>query len=97
MVVDTCFDARERGVMDGGAKVSISLTSAEVALLAEALDSHEYWQLSDPLWRNSGYVILPGEDIEWSATEPLDVDQRQAVGAILEARRLQELLRAATS
>ncbi len=78
-------------------KVTIELTAAEAALLAEALDSHEYWQLSDPLWRSSGYVILPGEDIERTPVQPLDEDQRHAVGEILEARRLQDLLRAATS
>ncbi len=78
-------------------KVTIELTAAEAALLAEALDSHEYWQLSDPLWRSSGHVILPGEDIERTPAEPFDEDQRHAVGEILEARRLQDLLRAATS
>ncbi|MCP3935926.1 MAG: hypothetical protein GY708_11210 [Actinomycetia bacterium] len=83
--------------MTEGAKMTVELTAAEVALHAEALDSHEYWQLSDPLWRNSGYVILPGEDIEPTPVEPLGEDQRQAVDEILEVRRLQELLRAATS
>ncbi len=83
--------------MTGGAKVTVELTPAEIGLLAEALDSHEYWQLSDPLWRNSGYVIVSGEDIERSQADPLDEDQRQAVSEILEARRLQDLLRAATS
>lgn len=81
--------------MAESAKVTIELTQAEVDLLAEALDSHEYWQLSDPLWRNSGYVILPGEDAELSAAEPLHGDQREAVGEILEARRLQARLRLA--
>lgn len=82
--------------MHEGKKVTIELSAAEVDLLAEALDSHEYWQLSDALWRSSGYVILPGEDVQPSTVEPLGRDQREAVREILEARRLQDLLRAAT-
>ena len=30
----------------------------------EALDSHEYWQLSDPTWRHSGDVRLPGDQLD---------------------------------
>lgn len=96
MFVDMGLDARERGVMANGAKETIALTTAEVSLLAEALDSHEYWQLSDPTWRSSGYVILPGEDIEVSTVAPLDGASEKRL-ARSEARRLQDLLRAATS
>ncbi|MCP4964750.1 MAG: hypothetical protein GY926_05900 [bacterium] len=95
-IVDMGLAPRERGMMTETGKVAIELTAADVAVLAEALDSHEYWQLSDPLWRSSGYVILPGEDIE-RMLEPLNEDQRHAVGEILEARRFQDLLPAATS
>lgn len=59
--------------------MTIELNAAEVELLVEALDSHERWQLSDPCWRSSGYVILPGEDVQPSTVEPLDRDQREAV------------------
>ena len=31
-------------------------------LIIEALDSHAYWQLSDPLYRNSGFVMDPGSN-----------------------------------
>jgi hypothetical protein len=79
--------------MTKSAKVTIQLTPAEVALLAEALDSHDYWQLSDPLWRHSGYVIVPGEDVGLSDGRPLVAEQREAAAEILEARRLQEQLR----
>jgi hypothetical protein len=34
-------------------------TDEELAFIADALDSHKYWQLSDPLRRNSGYVMEP--------------------------------------
>ncbi len=81
--------------MHEGKTVTIELSAAEVDLLAEALDSHEYWQLSDARWRDSGYVILPGEDTEEPTIDFLDGNQRQAITEILEARRLQDLLRAA--
>ena len=78
------------------ASVRIELTPAEVDLLTEALDSHEYWQLSDPSWRNSGYVIAPGEDVDLASAAPLDEENRAIAAQILEARRLQERLRRAT-
>jgi len=43
-------------------RFEISLTTEEISLIVEALDSHEYWQLSEPSWRSSGAVFLPGED-----------------------------------
>jgi hypothetical protein len=39
-------------------------TTSELELLLEALDSYEYWQLSDASERHSGYVILPGDEDE---------------------------------
>ena len=45
--------------------IRMQLTEAEVALLMEALDSHEYWQLSEPHERNNGYsTIEDGENEE---------------------------------
>jgi hypothetical protein len=76
-------------------QVSLSLSSADVALLIEALDSHEYWQLSDPTWRHSGYVRLPGDWLDpWGdAVEPTP-EQRDAIDEIETCRRLQDALRA---
>jgi hypothetical protein len=37
--------------------ITLTLTGEELGLLAEALDSHAYWQLSDPCDRESGYVV----------------------------------------
>jgi hypothetical protein len=96
MVVDTSPASRERGVMTESASVRIELTAAEVDLLTEALDCHEYWQLSDPTWRSSGYVIVPGEDVDLDPVESLDEEHRATAADILEARRLQERLRVAT-
>jgi len=36
----------------------VQLSDAEVEILKEALDSEEYWQLSEPQDRDSGFVML---------------------------------------
>lgn len=52
--------------------IAVHLTEAEVALLIEALDSHEYWQLSEPHERNDGYsTIEDGENEEVEAARAL--------------------------
>lgn len=47
----------------------VDLTNEELELLAEALDSHVYWQLSDDHYRSSGYVMEPGSDDPESAEQ----------------------------
>lgn len=42
--------------------MKVELTTEEVGLLREALDSHAYWQLSDTVYRDSGHVHDPGSD-----------------------------------
>jgi hypothetical protein len=42
--------------------VTLRLTREQVRLLVEALDSHVYWQLSDPCYRDSGAVRGRGSD-----------------------------------
>lgn len=49
--------------------ISIALTRDELALVCEALDSHVYWQLSDPHYRSSGEVLPPGADEDDAAAE----------------------------
>ncbi len=44
--------------------MKIDLNRDELALLIEALDSHEYWQLSDEFYRRDGEVVDPGSDNE---------------------------------
>lgn len=52
--------------------INVELSDAEVALLIEALDSHEYWQLSEPHERNDGYsLVVDGEDGEIDAVRAL--------------------------
>jgi hypothetical protein len=46
---------------------SVELTDGEIHLLREALDSHEYWQLSEPHERNDGYST-----VEDGANEGID-------------------------
>lgn len=46
---------------------SVRLTDAEIHLLREALDSHEYWQLSGAHERNDGYST-----VEDGANEEID-------------------------
>ena len=51
---------------------TVRLSPDEITLLVEALDSHEYWQLSEPNERNSGYsTIEDGENEEIDAVRAL--------------------------
>ena len=71
--------------------IAVHLTDAELALLIEALDSHEYWQLSEPHERNDGHsTIEDGENKDIDAVRmlvsKLDDDatvsrRRKSVGA----------------
>ena len=47
--------------------ISVKLAEWEIGLLIEALDSHEYWQLSESNERNSGYST-----VEDGANEEID-------------------------
>ena len=51
---------------------TVRLSADEITLLREALDSHEYWQLSEPKERNDGYsTIEDGENEEINAVRAL--------------------------
>ena len=53
---------------------SVQLSDAEIHLLLEALDSHEYWQLSEAHERNDGYsTIEDGANAEIDAFRALAV------------------------
>jgi hypothetical protein len=47
----------------------ISLSPKQVSMLREAIDSHIYWQLSEPVYRRNGDVADPGSDEPDAATE----------------------------
>lgn len=54
------------------AVVSIELDLDELSLLIDALDSHEYWQLSESHERDSGYsTIEDGVNAEIDAVRAL--------------------------
>ena len=58
------YEDSERPV-DADTRYTVELTGAEIALLLSALDSHEYWQLSDSEDRNNGAsTVEDGEDEE---------------------------------
>jgi hypothetical protein len=40
----------------------MTLTQAQRMQIAEAIDSHIYWQLSDSHYRANGAVLEPGSD-----------------------------------
>jgi hypothetical protein len=51
---------------------TVHLTPDEITLLIDALDSHEYWQLSEPNERNNGAsTIEDGENEEVDAVRTL--------------------------
>ena len=49
--------------------IILTVTTEELHLLKEALDSHIYWQLSDEHYRHSGFVYDPGSDDTEQAAE----------------------------
>ena len=54
-------------------KRNIDLTDADIDLLREALDSHEYWQLSETHERNDGYSsVEDGLNAEIDAVRALE-------------------------
>lgn len=67
------------------------LTDEDLGLILDALDSHEYWQLSDTSWRNSGAVILPTDDaLVWLDRPSLSRSQREAIEEIERCRELSQ-------
>ena len=52
--------------------IHVELADWEIGLLIEALDSHEYWQLSESNERNDGYsTVEDGEKEEIDAVRAL--------------------------
>jgi hypothetical protein len=76
--------------------VTVELTREELALLCDALDSHEYWQLGHTLPRNDGLVFIPGDfigeaDRYWHERRP-SLSEREAIDQVREARLLAQHL-----
>ena len=60
--------------------IQLELDESEITLLVDALDSHEYWQLSEPNERNDGYSTVEDGDNE-------EIDAVRALIAKLERSR----------
>lgn len=69
--------------MTPSVSMHVSLEEWEITLLVEALDSHEYWQLSEPHERNDGCST-----VEDGVRE--DIDAVRALVAKLENTRLRQ-------
>lgn len=81
-------------------EVNITLSAENLAMIVEALDCYEYWELGQELPRNNGAVLLPGDslgatDPYWTAppidTESEAIDSVRA--SLMLAERLQALIR----
>ena len=80
--------------------IQISLTSADVMRLVDALDSHEYWQLGEVLPRNNGEVWIPGdlpegEDRYWDGVS-FSPEEQAAIDEVGACRALRDRLLSAT-
>jgi hypothetical protein len=72
--------------------IDVSLSIRDLAVLCEALDTYEYWELGVTLPRNNGAVWIPGdlladEDYYWRGLEPTTT-QQEAIDAVMESRAL---------
>lgn len=77
--------------------MNVTLSVADLAIIVEALDCYEYWELGQPLPRNNGAVLLPGDylgdpDPYW--TESPTEDEEGAIGAVQASRALASRLQA---
>ena len=62
---------------------TISLNAAELSFLREAIDSHIYWQLTDPSERNDGASLVDeGQNDEVDFGRVLDKKLAKAEGQI---------------
>lgn len=59
-------------------KLTLELTEEQIRLLAEALDSYVYWQLSSVEYRRDCTVVEPGAD---------DVGAREEIVAVMAVHR----------
>lgn len=77
--------------------VNITMSGEDLAMIVEALDCYEYWDLGQDLPRNNGAVLLPGDslgatDLYW--TEPPTDTESEAIDGVRASRMLAERLQA---
>jgi len=78
-------------------ELNITLSAENLAMIVEALDCYEYWELGQELPRNNGAVLLPGDslgatDPYWT-TPPIDTES-EAIDSVRASRMLAERLQA---
>lgn len=78
---------------------TVQLTQDDVALLVEALDAYEYWELGDSLPRNNGSVFIPGDlrpedDRYWGASPRPNGVEIEAIERVRACRDLADRLAA---
>lgn len=78
-------------------RVTIRLSGAELQLILEGLDAHEYWQLGDLLPRSNGAVFIPGDldppsDPYWGTNPNITSEQAKAIEAVQRVRALADRL-----
>ena len=76
---------------------NLTLSDEDLAMIVEALDCYEYWELGQRLPRNNGAVVLPGDflgdrDPYWPEL-PTD-EESEAIDAVRASRALGEQLQA---
>ena len=80
--------------MSSGELHDAPLSGEDISLILDALDSHEYWQLSEPTWRHSGAVILPSDDESLWEDRPDPTEyERDTISEIERCRGLADRLR----
>ena len=77
--------------------VNITLSDVDLAMIVEALDCYDYWELGQHLPRNNGAVLLPADtlgdsDPYW--TEPPTEAEAQAIDSVRASRTLAGRLQA---
>ena len=76
---------------------NLTLSDEDLAMIVEALDCYEYWELGQRLPRNNGTVLLPGDflganDLYWP--EPPTAEESEAIDAVRASRALVERIQA---
>jgi hypothetical protein len=56
----------------------LALDGNEAYEIAEALDSHAYWEVSAPEYRDSGYVLGPGSDDPEAGAQLVEIEKLTA-------------------
>lgn len=80
--------------MPSPSRLTVPLTGEDIALIVDARDGQEYWQLSDRTWRKIGAVIPPSDGaLRWAERPVPTGDERETMAGIERCRALADRLR----